>query len=406
MQTIASILHQDWINSLGWTLLHSLWQYAVIAASCALSLLFTRNLSANARYLIALGGLLLCAMISAFTFYNYQQASTEIIMQPAQYSAAVQIFAEKNLFSLVRVINEHISSIVIIWLCGFLVYSLKTLLDYLYCQQLKNQHITATPERWQALFVTLSEKVGVNPNIELRISTIASAPCVIGFLKPVVLLPIGVLLGMSQQQIEVILLHELAHARRHDYLVGLPQAIIKTLFFFNPFLQWISHQIDKEREHACDDVAVGISQNPLLLATTLKEFANMSINQKPAMNITGNKLLLTRITRLFHTQERATKSRHSLAASLLIILSSLVIALCVQAKPENDKTISIKVTKVAVQDAMAEVNKKCGSNEILPAAANDEITLVLEDISCEKALQLLKDFAAEAPVEKIEKAEG
>ncbi|WP_310074408.1 M56 family metallopeptidase [Cellvibrio fibrivorans] len=393
MQTISHILRQDWINSLGWTLLHSLWQYAIIAASCALLLLFTKHFSANTRYLIALGSLILSALISAITFYNYQQASAEIIMRPVQPVAAIPFLAEKNLFSLVNFINEHINSLVIIWLCGFLVYSLKTLLDYRYCQLIKNQHITSTPEQWQSLFATLAAKVGVNPNIELRISTMAITPCVIGYFKPVILLPISVLMGMNQQQIEVILLHELAHARRQDYAIGLVQTIIKTLFFFNPFLHWISHKIDKEREHACDDIAVAISKDPLLFANTLKEFANMNINQRSAMNITGNKLLLTRITRLFNKKQRATKSRYSLVASLLIIFSSVVITVCAHAKPENEKTISLNVAEVAAQDVMREVNKKCGSNETLVANANEKVTLVLEDISCKQAIQLLKDFS-------------
>ncbi|MDR7091263.1 beta-lactamase regulating signal transducer with metallopeptidase domain [Cellvibrio fibrivorans] len=355
--------------------------------------MFTKHFSANTRYLIALGSLILSALISAITFYNYQQASAEIIMRPVQPVAAIPFLAEKNLFSLVNFINEHINSLVIIWLCGFLVYSLKTLLDYRYCQLIKNQHITSTPEQWQSLFATLAAKVGVNPNIELRISTMAITPCVIGYFKPVILLPISVLMGMNQQQIEVILLHELAHARRQDYAIGLVQTIIKTLFFFNPFLHWISHKIDKEREHACDDIAVAISKDPLLFANTLKEFANMNINQRSAMNITGNKLLLTRITRLFNKKQRATKSRYSLVASLLIIFSSVVITVCAHAKPENEKTISLNVAEVAAQDVMREVNKKCGSNETLVANANEKVTLVLEDISCKQAIQLLKDFS-------------
>jgi beta-lactamase regulating signal transducer with metallopeptidase domain len=393
MQTILHILRQDWINSLGWTLLHSLWQYAIIAASCALLLLFTKHFSSNTRYLIALGSLILSALISAITFYNYQQASAEIIMRPVQQVAAIPFLAEKNLFSLVDFINEHINSIVIIWLCGFLVYSLKALQDYRYCQQIKNQYIISTSEQLQSLFATLVTKVGINPRIELRISTLAIAPCVIGYFKPVILLPLAVLTGMTQTQMEMILLHELAHARRQDYAIGLVQIIIKTLFFFNPFLRWISNQIDKEREHACDDIAVAISKNPVLFAHTLKEFANMSINQKPAMHITGNRLLLTRITRLFNKNERATKSSYSLVASLLIILSSVVVTVCANATPEKEKTISLNVADVAVQEVLLEVNKKCGSNETLAANANEKITLVLEDISCKQAIQLLKDFA-------------
>jgi beta-lactamase regulating signal transducer with metallopeptidase domain len=392
MQTILHILRQDWINSLGWTLLHSLWQCAIIAASCALLLLFTKHFSANTRYLIALGSLMLSALISAITFYNYQQASAEITIRSTKQVAAIPFFAEKHLFNLVSCINEHINSLVVIWLCGFLVYSLKALQDYRYCQQIKNQYIVSTPEQWQSLFATLVTQVGVNPRIELRISTFAIVPCAIGYFKPVILLPLAVLTGMTQAQVEMILLHELAHVRRQDYAIGLMQKIITTLFFFNPFLRWISNQIDKEREHACDDIAVATSNNPVLFAHTLKEFANMSINQKPAMHITGNRLLLTRITRLFNKNERTTKSRHSLVASLLIILSSVVVTVCANAKLENEKTISLNVADVAVQEVLLEVNKKCGGNETLVANDNEKITLVLEDISCKQAISLLKDF--------------
>ena len=393
MQTMLDILRQDWINSLGWTLLHSLWQHAIIAASCALLLLFTKHFSASTRYLIALGSLMLSALISAITFYNYQQASAEIIIRSTKQVAATPFFAEKNLFNLVSFINEHINSLVVIWLCGFLVYSLKALQDYRYCQQIKNQHIISTPEQWQSLFATLVTKIGVNPNIELRISTLAIAPCAIGYFKPVILLPLAVSTSMTQAQIEMILLHELAHARRQDYAIGLVQTIIKTLFFFNPFLRWISNQIDKEREHACDDIAVAISKNPVLFAHTLKEFANMSINQKPAMHITGNRLLLTRITRLFSNNAQVPKSKYGVLASLLIIISGLILTLCANAKPENEKAISLNVADVAVQEVLLEVNKKCDSNETLAANANGKITLVLEDISCKQAIQLLKDFA-------------
>lgn len=404
MPTILNMLQQDWINSLGWTLLHSLWQYAIIAASCALLLLFTKHFSANTRYLIALGSLMLSTLISAITFNNYQQASAEIIMHSTKQVAAIPFFAEKNLFNLASFINGYINSLVVIWLCGFLVYSLKTLLDYRYCQQIKNKHITSTSEQWQSLFATLVAKVGVNPNIELRISTLAITPCAIGYFKPVILLPLAVLTGMNQQQIEVILLHELAHARRQDYVIGLLQTIIKTLFFFNPFLRWISNQIDKEREHACDDIAVAISKDPLLFANTLKEFAAMNINQRSAMNITGNTLLLTRITRLFNKHESVTKSRHSLVASLLIVLAGVVFTVCANAKPESEKTISLNVTKVAVQDVMTEINKKCDTNEVLVTKENGEVSLLLEDISCDAAIQLLKDFAAgEAGAEPVKK---
>lgn len=404
MQTMMDFLQQDWINSLGWTLLHSLWQYALIAGVCALILFFAKPFSANFRYLIALSSLAIGTLISAITFYKYQQASIEIIIKPSQQNSAMQFFTENNGFNLVSFIDNFMNSVVIAWLFGFLIYSLKILLNYRYCQHLKNQHLSPTPEKWQSIFTELAAKVGITSAIELRISTLAIAPCVIGHLKPVVLLPMGLLLGMNQQQIEVILLHELAHVRRNDYLLGLMQAIIKTLFFFNPFLYWISHQIDKEREHACDDIAVRISQNPLLFANTLKEFAEMNINQKPAMNITGNKLLLTRITRLFTKQEHATSSKNSFLATLLIVFTSLIVTVCVNATPNNaaDKIISIDIDQAPIQEVMAEANKKCGTNEQVVSSTNsDKITLHVEDIECSKVIGMIKSFAATSKEQQV-----
>lgn len=397
MQTMMDFLQQDWINSLGWTLLHSLWQYALIATVCALILFFTKPFSANFRYLIALSSLAVGILISAITFYKYQQASIEIIIKPSQQNSAVQFFTENNGFNLVSFIENFMNSVVIAWLFGFLIYSLKIFLDYRYCQHLKNQHLSPTPEKWQRILTELAAKVGITSAIELRISTLTIAPCVIGHLKPVVLLPMGLLLGMNQQQIEVILLHELAHVRRNDYLLGLMQAIIKTLFFFNPFLHWISRQIDKEREHACDDIAVTISQNPLLFANTLKEFADMNINSKSAMNITGNKLLLTRVTRLFTKQEHTTNSKNSFLATLLILFTSLIVTVCVNATPNNaaDKIISIDIDQAPIQEVMAEANKKCGTNEQVVSSTNsDKITLHVEDIECSKIMGMIKSFAA------------
>lgn len=403
MQTIFHSLREDWIHSLGWTLLHSLWQHALIAIGCALMLVFTRRFSSHTRYWIAFGSLILAMLVNAVTFYQYQQASTQIILQPVNHSTAISSLTDEKLLSVVQLISAHINHLVVIWLVGFLGYSLKTLLHYRYCQHLKNTHIIATPEQWQTIFTTLVDKVGARTDVTLRLSTLAAAPCVIGHFKPVVLLPLAVLMGMNQQQIEMILLHEIAHVRRNDYLLGLLQTTIKILFFFNPFLRWISNQIDKEREHACDDIAVTISNNPILFANTLKEFAAMQLNQNTAMNITGNKFLLTRITRLFGNNAQATKSKYSLLASLLIMISGLILTLCANANPESEKTISLNVADVAVQEVLLEVNKKCGSNETLAANANEKITLVLEDISCKQAIQLLKEFAEGAAGEEVVK---
>ncbi len=399
MENVVQFMQQDWINSLGWMLLHSLWQHALIALSCALILACYRHASANTRYLAALASLLLALFTSATTFYSYQKNSTNIVIHPTLADEPSSLIENSLHWGFVDFINTYINNIAFIWMLVVAAIGIKILVDYRYSQYLKNDNLTTTPEKWNSIFMGLARTIGISGSIELRISLITISPCVIGHIKPVVLLPMKLLLCMSQEQIEAILLHELAHIRRQDYLLGIIQTLIKTLFFFNPFLLWISSQIDKEREHACDDIAVTINQNPMLFANTLKELAEMNTNKKIAMNINHKNLLLQRVTRLFKTQKNESAMKAGSTTGLAILLSGLLIAICANATPDkiDNKIISLDVAKISAHEVMKEVNKKCGTAEVLAKADNDEITLVLEDISCKDAIKLLKDFAAGAP---------
>ncbi len=398
MEFFLELAKQDWIMSLGWTLIHSLWQYALIAVACWSLLFFARAHSANTRYLIATASLLIGAIANLITFIRYQNFSSEIVMRPESNKVIAAFFIADDSFNLVTLINQNLHILIAIWSIGFLFFAVKTIADYRYCQHIKNHCTTPTPEKWNNIFLSLAQQVGLKFQPELRISTLTIIPCVIGYLKPVVLIPASILLNMNQPQVEAILLHELAHVRRSDYLIGLLQAIVKTILFFNPFLWWLCQQMDREREYACDDIAVAINQNPMLFANTLKEFAEMSINQKTAMRITGNKLLLTRIVRLFKKDNRSAPLKRNMVSSLAIVFSSLTLALCLNATAENpqDKSISLDIKEIGVQDVLTEVNKKCGTNETLSTSKNDQLTLVLDNIACKDAIKLLQDFAAES----------
>ena len=402
MSAILIILQQPWVYALGWTLLHSLWQCALIACVCAALLFFTKQATANFRSLIAFAGLLMCVLASTLTFYRYLPADTDTIEITIDSAPVLQTATQHISFNAITFLNSHINTLVLMWFLGFVIYAVKTLQEYRYCHLIKNTHIAKTPEKWQRIFTELCGKVGVYKNVELRISELVPIPCVIGHIKPIVLIPLGLLLSMNQQQIESILLHELGHVKRNDYLVALIQSLIKTLFFFNPFLLWISNQIDKEREHACDDIAVNINQNPLLFANTLKEFADMNMNLKTAMSINGNKLLLTRVTRLFTQPQKATSVKSRLLATLLIIASGGVV-LCVNADNANneEKTVTLKMEKPlptaeAFALAITEINQQCGTNVTLePIKHKDGIKqFKMDSMKCSHAIRRLTGMVA------------
>lgn len=398
MSIIIDLMQQSWVYSLGWTLVHSLWQSAFVAASCATLLFFAKNASANFRYMVALVGVLGCFLASAATFYHYQFLGSERVSSVMDAEPLVQAGVQDTGFDMFIYLGGYMNTITLLWLVGFTLYAIKAAVEYSYCQRIKNTNLVDTPEKWQRIFAALCKQVGIKTLVELRVSRLISMPCVIGHLKPVVLMPLGLLLSMNQQQIEAILLHELGHVRRNDYLLAMLQAVIKSLFFFNPFLLWISNQMDKEREHACDDIAVSLSQDPLLFANTLKEFADMNSNLKPAMNIHNDKLLLNRITRLFNKPTKTSNAKNSLLATLLVVMTGGVVSLCVNANPgEPEKTVILSSQAMpiatAYSTAIAQINQACGTNEKFTGvkrAGTRFFNMSGEPMSCTDAIRLIK----------------
>src|SRR5205814_960303 len=138
----------------------------------------------------------------------------------------------------------------------------------------------------------LSRRLHITRAITLLESSLVDVPTVIGWLKPVVLLPASALAAMSPQQLEAILAHELAHIRRHDYLVNLLQTLVETLLFYHPAVWWLSRRIRAEREHCCDDLAVSLCGDPIAYASALADLESLrSSDHRFAMAATGGSLL-------------------------------------------------------------------------------------------------------------------
>src|ERR1700749_4616836 len=114
---------------------------------------------------------------------------------------------------------------------------------------------------WNERMQQLAALMGIRQTISLLESGIAKVPMVIGHLKPVILIPIGLLTALSAEEVEAILVHELAHIKRRDYLVNMLQSLMEIIFFFNPAVLWISQLIKTERENCCDDMVVEQSSN-------------------------------------------------------------------------------------------------------------------------------------------------
>ena len=262
------------IRALCWTLLHSLWQGLLLAGVAGVVLVLTRKSAAALRYNLLCGGLFLFLLVSGYTFYR--ELGVDGVKEPA-VSAAVDkgevgrvvtgvggVEATRNIGSgvaagvdaLVGYFNSHAALVVLVWAIVFLARWVQLLSGWVFAQRIRHYKNRPAPEGWQRRLGELLAKLRISRPVSLLESALVKVPVVVGALKPVILVPMGMLANLPAEQVESILLHELAHIRRRDYLFNFIQQVVDTLFFFNPALRWISSLVRAERENCCDDIAI------------------------------------------------------------------------------------------------------------------------------------------------------
>ena len=267
------------VHALGWTLLNFCWQGTIVAfiLACALSLLPSRG--SRARYSIACAAMALMATLPAITFYMLA-ANTRPKPRPFAVTAAVEGFSHllNNRFDLSadpwtvrleRVLNQSLPAVTGFWFAGMLALLCRLNLGLIGARKIKSLAVESASAEIEHTLRALRTRLGIERAVELLNSARIQAPTVIGWLKPAILLPLGCLTGLSNVQIEAILVHELAHIRRHDYLVNLYQSMMESVLFYHPAVWWVSNQIRREREHCCDDLAVAVCGDRLAYAKAL-----------------------------------------------------------------------------------------------------------------------------------------
>jgi beta-lactamase regulating signal transducer with metallopeptidase domain len=186
------------------------------------------------------------------------------------------------------------------WLCGVAAFSAVQLAGWLEIHR-RRRRGARLAEELRAVVPRLCRSLGIRRPVALLESAAVAVPAVIGWLRPVVLVPASALAGLTPQQLELILAHELAHVRRNDYLVNLVQAVVETLLFYHPAAWWMSRQVRREREHCCDDLAVAVAGNRLEYAralAVLEELRAAPLRLAPAATGPAHGVLLSRIRRL------------------------------------------------------------------------------------------------------------
>ncbi len=159
-----------------------------------------------------------------------------------------------------------------------MAFGLRPLASWRAVHRLRTVGVGEVPESVRSILDRLVERMGIRQSIRLCQSTLVNSPAVVGCFRPMILLPIALLTGLSTWQVAAILAHELAHVARRDYLVNLLQTLVETLFFYHPAVWWLSRRIREERENCCDDLAVAVLGNrvgycrAILAATEVRDF--------------------------------------------------------------------------------------------------------------------------------------
>lgn len=307
------------IQAICWTLLHSLWQGLLLAVVTGAVMVASKKASAALRYRLLSAIFVAFIVVTGFTFYiqlHNVQANVAAPLAPVVNNSAPALNQQNNTAYLpahtgstiqvyvnnfIEYFNTHASLIVTVWFIIFMARCVKILSGLVYIQRIRHYKTAAAPAFWIEKIEGLASSLHIKRHITLLQSAIVKVPVVVGFLKPTILIPLGLLNNLSQQEVESILIHELAHIRRKDYLFNLVQCFIDVLFFFNPAVLWISALIRSERENCCDDIAINATQNKKQFIQALVSFHqyNSSAATQYAMPFAaGKSKLVNRVKRI------------------------------------------------------------------------------------------------------------
>ena len=350
----------SWIDVAGWTLLYFLWQGAAIAVVTAIALRLLPHSRPQLRYAAACAAmaLMLTAPVATALLIGstparlpFVSSSIHPLRTPAGTVAGIAVTqhpagtgssdgyaAPSDLrFPLAIDMDSVLRWTVAFWSLGVLVLLTRLGTGCWRLRELQNAARLESPSRWQPLAEEIASRLGLRPRFSVVDSFRVTAPMVAGWLQPVILLPAAAMTGLSTQQVEAILAHELAHIRRHDFLVNLLQTLAETALFYHPAVWWLSARIRDEREHCCDDVAVALCGDAREYAAALTQLAAWSVTHAPLAMAATQGSLVGRVRRLLRAPaaEDAGSRRSVLAVSLVLggVLIAGALGAIVRAQP-------------------------------------------------------------------------
>jgi beta-lactamase regulating signal transducer with metallopeptidase domain len=351
MNSLFTLIPVRWTEAIGWTLIHSLWQGLLIGLLTWLVLRSLNHFSARIRYRVAFAALLLIPVLAVITFtrvYEPAAATTDqqlVYMNTFLYNAAApEAPATFNWLSL-------LPWVVTAWLLGAVFFMLRFAGGFLFVQRLRFAKHGKLPYHVQALLSDRLRELHIRKRVRIAESIMVKSPVLIGYFRPVILLPLGCAAGLPKEQLEALLVHELAHVLRHDFILNLVQEMLRMFFFYHPVTWWLNKVIRDERENCCDDIVFASGIEKLHLAAALAAIEEQQL-QGDALVLAAKRgsNLVERIRRMFRNETIPTPRERAGASVLLLaglLLVTTSVSLAQAYKAGDDKTDS---TAAADQD--------------------------------------------------------
>jgi bla regulator protein BlaR1 len=320
------------IDSLGWTLLHFMWQGALIGGITAAILALMGHARAEQRYLVACSALVACLLWPALELVQ-RLGAVPGAAHAAVFADTLGINTKGAGISFSEQLQHRMTIIVGLWALCAAALTLRLGLGLLWIEQV-GQHAgqSASPE-WQARIQRMAGQFAIGRAVQLRIVDTLASPITAGWWRPVILMPASLMSGMPPDLLEALLAHEMGHIKRHDYVINLIQNTIEIVLFYHPAVWWISRQVRNEREAIADDLAARQLGEPRRLALALSELEKFQFSTHHLAQAANGGDLMSRIKRLVRPETQASNWK---AALPVLALATLTLAACstVAPKPE------------------------------------------------------------------------
>lgn len=337
----------DFVRALGWTILHSMWQAFFIYACLRIVLKLWPQAGARIKYnlsLLSLSGIFTWFLATLYIHVQRLQEAREalqhfsgtITVQEPVHIAAVYP-NQDPLIWLFPNLELCFPFLVTLYIAGMTGMIIKLLSDLFQLRKIRTTRIEPMGEVWDKHLDKLAARLQIPRKVKLLISRHVQVPVMLGFIKPLILLPVAMVNNLTEAQLEAVLLHELAHIKRNDYLLNIFQSIVETILFFNPFVWLISRIIRMEREHCCDDLVIASTVQPLQYAHALVALEEYRLNaNRLTMAAADNKQhLFHRIKRIMEMKTKHLNYSQKFLAVLIIATGLVSIAWLNPAKGKN-----------------------------------------------------------------------